>query len=132
MKEQFDVWRYNFPVKGEHPVVIISPPSRASHAKFVNVLFCTSQRQSRQPHPFEVMLDSADGMDWETLCDCSILWAIESDKLFGKPDMCAKTGASQFDGWFGTFIGCPLSISWGSAKKPQPLPAFSLQPLFYA
>ena len=84
MKEQFDVWRYDFPAKGEHPVVIISPPARAAHAKFVNILFCTSQRQSRRPYPFEVMLNGADGMDWESFCDCSILWTVESDKLFGK------------------------------------------------
>ena len=50
----------------------------------VNVLFCTSQRQSRQLYPFEIMLNGEDGMDWETFCDCSILYSVESAKLFGK------------------------------------------------
>jgi hypothetical protein len=29
MKAQFEVWRYDFPGKGEHPVVLISPPDRS-------------------------------------------------------------------------------------------------------
>ena len=47
----------------------------------INVLFCTSQRQSRQPYPFEVTLDTVDGMDWETFCDCSILWSVGVRRL---------------------------------------------------
>lgn len=81
MKTQFDVYEYNFPLKGLHPVVLISHPDRCAKAKFINVLFCTSQRQSRQPYPFEVMLDPADGLSWETFCDCSIMWVVPSDQL---------------------------------------------------
>ena len=81
MKDQFDIWDYNFPVKGLHPVVLISHPDRCARAKHVNVLFCTSQRQSRQPYPYEVMLNSADGLNWETFCDCSIMWTVESGLL---------------------------------------------------
>ena len=84
MKDQFEVWRFNFPEKGEHPVVLISHPDICARAKVLNVLYCTSQRQSRQPKPYEVMLDSADGMDWETFCDCSILFAVPSAQLFNK------------------------------------------------
>ena len=83
MKEQFDVWRYNFPDKGEHPVVLISHPDICARSAVVNVLFC-SQRQSRQPRPHEVMLNGADGMDWETFCDCAVLYAVKSVDLFGK------------------------------------------------
>ena len=84
MRDQFDVWRFNFPDKGEHPVVLISHPDICARAAVVNVLFCTSQRQSRQMRPFEVMLNGADGLDWETFCDCSILYAVRSDQLFGR------------------------------------------------
>ena len=87
MKDQFEVWEYNFPVKGPHPVVRISHPDRCAHSKFVNVLFCTSQRQSRQPYASEVMLDSSDGLNWETLCDCSIMYAIEAAALVNKRGM---------------------------------------------
>jgi hypothetical protein len=64
--------------------VLISPPDRCARARHLNVLFCTSQRQGRPPYPYEVMLNGADGMDWETLCDCSIIWAVDSALLFGK------------------------------------------------
>lgn len=85
MKDQFDVWRYDFPDKGgEHPVVLISHPDICARAAVVNVLFCTSQRQSRQPYPREVMLNGEDGMDWATFRDCSCLYAVKSSELFGK------------------------------------------------
>lgn len=83
MKDQFDVWRFDFPEKGEHPVVLISHPDRCARGALVNVLFCTSQRQSRRPYPYEVLLNGTDGMDWETFCDCSILYTIPSARLFG-------------------------------------------------
>ena len=81
MKDQFQVWYYPFADKGPHPVVLISHPDICSKAKYVNVLFCTSQRQSRKPYPWEVMLNSADGLNWESFCDCSTLWVAESSKL---------------------------------------------------
>jgi mRNA-degrading endonuclease toxin of MazEF toxin-antitoxin module len=85
VKDQFDVWRFRFPDKGgEHPVILISHPDICARAAVVNVLFCTSQRQSRQPYPREVLLDKEDGMDWETFCDCSCLYAVKSAELFGQ------------------------------------------------
>jgi mRNA-degrading endonuclease toxin of MazEF toxin-antitoxin module len=85
VKDQFDVWRYNFPDKGgEHPVVLISHPDICARSAVVNVLFYTSQRQSRRPYPHEVMLNGEDGMDWETFCDCSCLYAVKSADVFGK------------------------------------------------
>src|SRR6266478_5633043 len=83
MKDQFEVWRCLFPEKGgEHPVVLISHPDICARAKVVNVLLCTSQRQSLKPYPHEVLLNGIDGMDWETFCDCSIMYAVRSDLLF--------------------------------------------------
>ena len=84
MKDQFEVWRFDFPERGEHPVVLISHPDICARSKVVNVLYCTSQRQGRKPYPHEVLLNGADGLDWETFCDCSTLYAVESRLLFGK------------------------------------------------
>ncbi|TAL01256.1 MAG: hypothetical protein EPO07_08625 [Verrucomicrobia bacterium] len=86
MKDQFEVWRYDFGKDkgGEHPAILISHPDICARGKVVNVLFCTSQRQSRRPYPHEVLLNGADGMDWETFCDCSVLYAVKSAALFGK------------------------------------------------
>ena len=82
-KEQFGVWRYVFEGKGEHSVVLISHPDRCARADSVNVLYCTSLRQNRKPYPFEVMLNGEDGFDWETFCNCSIMFAVKSADLFG-------------------------------------------------
>jgi hypothetical protein len=30
------------------------------------------------------MLNGADGMDWETFCDCSLLYSVPAASLFGK------------------------------------------------
>jgi mRNA-degrading endonuclease toxin of MazEF toxin-antitoxin module len=84
VKDQFQIWRYNFPEKGEHSCVVVSPPDIAAHSKRVNVLFCTSQRQSRRPYPEEVMLDRADGFDWETFVNCSEIWLVKSADLIGQ------------------------------------------------
>ncbi len=84
MKTQFEVWDCVFPKKGLHPVVLVSHPDRCARAQVLNVLFCTSQRQSRKPYPFEVMLDMEDGLSWETFCDCSILWSIDVPLLTAK------------------------------------------------
>ena len=84
MKVQFDVWRFDFPKRGEHPVILVSHPDRCARGEVVNVLYCTSQRQSRPPKPYEVMLDTADGMDWETFCDCSLMFSVPAAALFGK------------------------------------------------
>ena len=83
MKKQFDVWRFNFPGKGEHPVVIISHDDFCAGA-VINVLYCTSQRQNRRPKPYEILLNGADGMDWETLCDCGNFYSIPAAGLFNK------------------------------------------------
>jgi mRNA-degrading endonuclease toxin of MazEF toxin-antitoxin module len=84
MKDQFDLWRFNFPEKGVHPVVLISHTDICARAAVINVLYCTSQRQSRRPRPHEVLLNSADGLDWETFCDCATMYAVKSDQLFGR------------------------------------------------
>ena len=83
MKKPFEVWRYNFPGRGEHPCVIISHPDIAARSLFVNVLFCTSQRQNRLIKPTEVLLDTADGLGWETFVNCSAMWLVASADLFG-------------------------------------------------
>ena len=32
----------------------------------------------------QVLLNGSDGMDWESFCDCSILYTLPSAKLFGR------------------------------------------------
>ena len=80
----WDIYTYDFAGAGPHPAVIVSHPDRVAHAEWVNVLICTTQRAARPPRETEVRLNGADGLDWETLCRCDLLWLVEKAKLTGK------------------------------------------------
>ena len=68
----WDIWTYDFPIEGPHPCVIFSNAARLVHPTFdrVNVLLCRTLRGplQRELKPTEILLDRADGLDWETLC----------------------------------------------------------------
>jgi hypothetical protein len=80
----WDIYSYEFEGAGLHPAVIVSHPDRVAHAEWVNVLICTSQRSARAPKAHEVRLNGSDGLDWETLCRCDLLWLVEKSKLLSK------------------------------------------------
>jgi mRNA-degrading endonuclease toxin of MazEF toxin-antitoxin module len=80
----WDIYTFDFAGAGAHPAVIVSHPDRVAHAEWVNVLICTSQRADRPPRENEVRLNGADGLDWETLCRCDVLWLVEKAKLHQK------------------------------------------------
>src|SRR6476659_9586859 len=80
--KQWDVWTFDFDQAGAHPAVIVSHPDRVSAAALVNVLIASSQRASRPPKKNEVLLDNADGLDWETLVKCDLMYLVEKEKLY--------------------------------------------------
>ena len=80
----WDIYTFDFAGAGPHPAVIVSHPDRVAHADWVNVLIYTTQRAARPPRETEVRLNGADGLDWETLCRCDLLWLVEKSKLTGK------------------------------------------------
>src|SRR5688572_11381320 len=82
--QAWDICMYDFPGAGPHPAVVISHPDRVAHAEWVNVLICSSHRATRIPRETEVRLNGADGLDWETLCRCDVLWLVEKSKLHQK------------------------------------------------
>ena len=84
VKQQFDIWSFDFPGQGAHPCVLISHPDICARSAVVNVLDCTSQKQSRTAYPYEALLDVADGLSWETFCDCATMYAVDSTKLFNR------------------------------------------------
>ena len=45
------------------------------------MLDCSSQRARRAPLEHEVLLDQADGLDWETLCKCDCIYAVPRAEL---------------------------------------------------
>jgi len=68
----WEKWTFDFPAEGSHPCVIFSNSTRLAQSTFdrVNVLLCRTLRGplAREIKPTEVMLDRADGRDWETVC----------------------------------------------------------------
>ena len=66
---------------GNHPVVIVSHPARATRKEIVEVLDCASQRASRPVCEHEVLLDEADGLDWVTFCKCDCIYAVPRGEL---------------------------------------------------
>ena len=44
-KRKWEIWTYDFPEKGPHPVVVISHPDRCVGGKVLNVLFSAYWRR---------------------------------------------------------------------------------------
>ena len=76
----WEIWTFD-PGYGDHPAVIVSAQARAERKPLVEILLCSSQRAARAPNAGEVLLDSADGLNWETLCKCDLIYAVERDLL---------------------------------------------------
>ena len=78
----FDVFTWQPPGWPEpHPCVIISNPARTAHKPEVEVVMCSSKRAGRTALPGEIILDTADGMDWPTICKCDLIHAVHRDDL---------------------------------------------------
>ena len=80
--KQWDIWTCDFADAGAHPAVIISHPDRVARAPLVNVLIGSSQRATREPRENEVVLNGADGLDWETLVKCDLMYLVEKERLY--------------------------------------------------
>ena len=77
----WEVWTWNFPDGGEHPAVLLGTEERVRLKPRVCVLLCSTQRAKRQPEMHEVLLDQSDGLDWETLCKCDVVYAVPRTEL---------------------------------------------------
>ena len=62
--------------------MIISSNARVRLKDRVNVLICSSQRANRPPMATEVVLDTADGLDWPTLCKCDLSYLVPKARLY--------------------------------------------------
>jgi mRNA-degrading endonuclease toxin of MazEF toxin-antitoxin module len=82
--KQWDIWTCDFADAGPHPAVVISHPDRVAHAPLVNVLIAASQRANRPARENEVVLNGADGLDWETLVNCDLMYLVEKERLYGR------------------------------------------------
>ena len=80
--KQWDIFTFDFDPEGAHPVVLISSNARVRLKDRVNVLICSSQRANRPPMATEVVLDTADGLDWPTLCKCDLSYLVPKARLY--------------------------------------------------
>jgi mRNA-degrading endonuclease toxin of MazEF toxin-antitoxin module len=72
---QWDIILFPFAEAGPHPAVVISSDERCANPDLthVNALICTSVRAARGLKKHEVMLNGADGLDWETAVRCDLI-----------------------------------------------------------
>ena len=90
----WEIWTYDFPVEGAHPCVIFSHAARLAHPAFdrVNVFLCRTLRGplQREARPTEIVLDRADGLDWETLCRVDALHFVLKSGLRERRGLASK------------------------------------------
>jgi mRNA-degrading endonuclease toxin of MazEF toxin-antitoxin module len=77
----WEIWTWRFPEAGEHPAVVLGTEERLKLKPRVCVLLCSTQRTTRKPELHEVLLDTADGLDGETLCKCDVVYAANKSDL---------------------------------------------------
>jgi mRNA-degrading endonuclease toxin of MazEF toxin-antitoxin module len=77
----WEVWTWRFPDTGEHPSVILGTQERVKLKPRVCVLLCSTRRAGRKPEIHEVILNQADGLDWEALCKCDVVYAAPKVEL---------------------------------------------------
>jgi hypothetical protein len=74
----WEIWTCSFSgVPGPHPAVVLGTDDRIQRKPILNVLLCSSQRAARKPELHEVILDQADGLNWETICKCDVVYSTE-------------------------------------------------------
>lgn len=78
--KQWDIFLFPFTEELPHPVVILSIDERAGSRKHVNGLLCVSLR-GRPLSLTEVLLDQADGLDWESAVRCDLIQLLERDRF---------------------------------------------------
>jgi hypothetical protein len=76
----WEIWTFD-PGFGDHPAIIVSAQERAARKPSVEIILCSTKRASRAPNAAEVVLDSADGLNWETLCKCDLIYAVDRNLL---------------------------------------------------
>ena len=80
----WDIYTWEFPGVDAHPAVVLGTESRLANKPKVNVLFCSSKRATRKAEALEITLDDADGLDWEALCKCDLIFAVPKEQLTRK------------------------------------------------
>lgn len=81
---RWEIFEADIPPGGtKHPVVVFSPNSICENAGIdvINVLLCSSIKEGETLSESEVGLDSADGLERLTGCQCHMLWHVKKVRL---------------------------------------------------
>src|SRR5262249_13176718 len=84
--KQWDIVSYPYPSEAEaHPFVIISPNLVCADPRiqYVNALLCVTLRGAREAQGHEVLLNSADGLEWKTLLNCRMIYQLVKNRVLG-------------------------------------------------
>ncbi len=82
--KQWDIFLFPFDEEKSHPVVILSPEERIESRKFVNGLLVTTLRSGAVLNLTEVLLNGADGLDWESACRCDLIHRLARSRFLEK------------------------------------------------
>ena len=98
----WEIWTFD-PGFGVHPAVIVSAQDRAAKKPLVEIILCSTQRASRAPNAGEVVLDLADGLNWETLCKCDLIYSVARDFLHTRRGLVSAERRREI---VRTIVGC--------------------------
>ncbi len=75
---QWEIYLFPFEKEKPHPAVILSNDERCSNndLEYVNALICTSVKLNREAKKNEVILNSADGLNWKTAVRCDVIYLL--------------------------------------------------------
>ena len=75
---QWEIHLFPFGEEKPHPAVIVSNDERClnENLEYVNALICTSVKLNREAKKNEVILNSADGLDWKTAVRCDVIYLL--------------------------------------------------------
>ena len=83
--DPWDIYTCDFADAGRHPAVVFTPARLLQRPDIqrVNVLFCQTLRgpKKQELRPGQVILDRADGLDWQTICYCQMLHLVPKNAL---------------------------------------------------
>ena len=81
---QWDIVRVRIDPKDRdhHPAVVLSCEEDCQDAQCrrVNVLYGTKRVPAAPAEPWQVILNGADGLDFQTLVDCGIFYLVDKDR----------------------------------------------------
>ena len=81
----WDIYSWKAPgMEKAHPAVILGTADRVALKPQMNILVCTREKAGRIAQAHETLLDQADGLEWETLCRCDLVYAVEKSQLSNK------------------------------------------------